>query len=266
MGERLAVPPHLQHELRGIRADNPGPFTLDGTRTWIVGERLSAIVEPGPDVADHVRAVVRSVQGADAVTLLLSHGHGDHVGGVDRMLEALEHGGMRVRVAGAGHPRAEPMADGEEVVTDAGVLVALETPGHTPDHLAFHWPRRRLLFPGDLVLGQGETTWVAGYPGCVADYLASLRRLADLDLDLIVPAHGPLLRDPSAALERFAAHRRERIRQVRVARGERPDARPRELLDRVYGGRVPPELEEAALASLQALLEYVEAHPSDRSG
>lgn len=264
MTENLPVPPHLQDELRGIRADNPGPFTLDGTRTWIVGKRRPAIVEPGPDVAEHVRAVVRAVEGADAVTLLLSHGHGDHAGAVDPMLRALGARGMRVRVAGAGHTRAEPLADGEQVETDVGVLVALETPGHTPDHRAFFWPRHRLLFPGDLILGEGETTWVAGYRGCVADYLASLRRLRDLDLELIVPVHGPLLRDPSVALERFLAHRRERIRQVRAARAARPHATPRELLEHVYGDRVPPDLEDAALASLRALLEYVEEHPADR--
>jgi glyoxylase-like metal-dependent hydrolase (beta-lactamase superfamily II) len=133
------------------------------------------------------------------------------------------------------------------------------TPGHTPDHLCYHWPGGDGLFAGDLLLGRGDTTWVGDYPGCVADYLASLARVRALGVGTLYPAHGPTLVDGPAALDRFEAHRRARIRQVEEALARRPDAGARDLLRPVYGDTLPAGMEGAALKSLEALLEHVRA-------
>jgi len=236
--------------LRSVLADNPGPFTLDGTRTFVVGERRAAVIDPGPDVEAHVRAVLRLVEGADEVVILLTHGHPDHAAGAARLARLLG-----APVVGAG-PVERALADGEAVSTDLGDLVALHTPGHDPDHLCFHWPERAALFAGDLVLGQGDTTWVAGYPGCVADYLASLARLRTLGIRRIHPTHGPPIDDVEARLQRFEQHRRARIAQVEAVLAAHPDATRREILEHVYGETVPPGLEAAALESLGAVLDY----------
>jgi len=248
--------------LRVVRADNPGPFTLDGTRSHLVGRRRPALIDPGPDDSAHVAALVRAIGPADSVTVLLTHGHADHAGAVEPLLARLEHAGLPVDVAGAGASEARPLADREAVETDAGRVVAIPTPGHTPDHLAFHWPARRTLFAGDLVLGEGDTTWVAGYPECVADYLDSLARLRALDLDVILSAHGPPLPDPDAALERFAAHRRARIEQVRAARAAHPRASARDLVRVVYGDSVPEGLASAAEESVRASLDHLDGERS----
>jgi glyoxylase-like metal-dependent hydrolase (beta-lactamase superfamily II) len=162
-----------------------------------------------------------------------------------------------------GHPDLEgvdrPLVDGDSVLTDAGTLTVIDTPGHAREHLSFHWPERGAVFVGDLLLGRGDTTWVGEYPGCVADYLGSLARLQALDLRVIYPTHGPPLEDPVEALARFGDHRRERIRQVRDAMAAHSGADPDELLDVVYGARVPEPLRPAALQSLGALVEYVRA-------
>lgn len=250
--------------LRTVRAHNPGPFTLDGTRTHIVGSVRPAVVDPGPDRPEHVEAVARELAGAERVTIVLSHGHGDHAGALESLLRLLEGQGLAAVALGSGHGKARPLADGEVLETDGGDLVALHTPGHTPDHLVFHWPARKALFAGDLLMGEGDTTLVAGYPGCVADYLASLARVRRLDLEIVHCAHGPSLRDPAGAIDRFEAHRRERIAQVREALAERPGARAAELLERVYGDTVPAGLEEAARGSLEAVVEFVEEHPDPR--
>ena len=255
--------------LRSIQASNAGPFTLEGTRTYLIGRRRVAVVDPGPADPSHVDAVARAVERADAVTLLVTHGHGDHTGAAAALARRLG-----APVAGAwGTAPAEPgeerhpgpsaaldfraLADGDVVETDAGGLVAVSTPGHTPDHLAFHWPSGRALLAGDLLLGRGDTTWVAGYPGCVADYLGSLERVRGLPLDVVHPAHGPDLADPAAAIDRFEAHRRARIRQVEEALAAVPDASEDELLERVYGPGLAAGLRGAALESLRALVDHV---------
>ena len=213
--------------------------------------RHLAVVDPGPDVRAHVRAVASLVEDAEHVTILLTHEHADHAGGAAELARLTGAG-----VVGAG-PVDRKLAEGDAVPTDAGELLAVWTPGHAREHLCFHWPERRALFAGDLVLGQGDTTWVAGYPGCVADYLASLKRLRAMALERIYPAHGDPFDDVDARLARFEAHRRARIAQVQAALAADPTATRRQILERVYGGTIPPALEPAALESLEALLDYL---------
>ena len=124
----------MKDGLRSIRANDPGPFTLDGTWTHIVGHAHAVVIDPGPDMDDHVRAVLRAVDSAEHVTVLTSHGHGDHVGGVDGFLA----GRPDAVVVGHGHPSARPPAPNERIECDVGGLACIPTPGHTRDHLCFH--------------------------------------------------------------------------------------------------------------------------------
>jgi glyoxylase-like metal-dependent hydrolase (beta-lactamase superfamily II) len=237
-----------------LGAGNAGPFTLDGTRTFRVGRGDAVLIDPGPDVDAHVRALLDWVADADHVTVLLTHGHRDHAGAAPAVAAAL--GAEVVGPAGVGEV-TRTVEGGDVVVTDEGDLTAVHTPGHTPEHLCYHWPARDALFAGDLLLGEGDTTWVADYPGCVADYLASLARVRTLAPRIIYPAHGPPLEDVAAALDRFEAHRRARICRVEEALRTRPAATARDLLAAVYGPDLPPRMEGAALRSLEALIEHV---------
>lgn len=239
-----------------LNAGNAGPFTLDGTRTYRVGERRVALVDPGPDVEDHVRALVAWVGDARDVRVVLTHGHHDHAGAARALADAL---GAPVTGPPSVPDVDEPLSDGDRVPTDQGPLVAVHTPGHTEEHLCFHWPGRAALFAGDLLLGRGDTTWVAEYPGCVADYLASLERVRGLAPSVVYPAHGPPLEDVPATLGRYERHRRDRIRQVADALRAHPGAGMDELLRVVYGPALPAAVEGAARRSLGALVEYVHA-------
>ena len=197
--------------------------------------------------------------------MLVTHGHPDHAPAARPLTDALGDVGVAAEVLGPpGLDGVErPLVEGDRIATDAGELVAVETPGHALDHLAFHWPHRRALFAGDLLLGKGDTVWVGEYAGSVADYLRSLERVRFLDLDVVYPAHGPPLTDVTEALDRFAAHRRERIRQVAAALALHPGADAEELLDRVYGSALPSGVRRAALMSMEALKAHVEAARED---
>ena len=211
------------------------------------------MIDPGPNEPEHVRAVATSVVDADHVSIVLTHGHPDHAGGARALADEI---GAQVWGPSGLDAIDREIGSGGSVETDEGVLIAVRMPGHTADHLCFHWPERDALFAGDLLLGEGDTTWVAEYPGCVADYLESLARLRNYDLDIIYPTHGPPLANPRDALDRFEAHRRSRIERVREALAEHPDADEDELLDAVYGDTVATEMRGAAQKSLTALVEY----------
>ncbi len=237
---------------RCIVADNPGPFTLDGTRTYLVGRERVAIIDPGPYVDSHVRAVVREVADAEQVWVLLTHGHADHSGAAEAVARE-----VGAEIVGVGVAGARALGDLEAVETDQGRLVSVDTPGHSREHVTFHWIEAAAGFPGDVVLGKGETTWVGEYEGCVAHYLESLERLRGMGFSTLYPGHGPAIEDPGATLDAFEAHRRERIRQVRVLLTVRPEATTGELVKGVYGSTIPVGLEAAALRSVEAIREFL---------
>lgn len=237
---------------RCIVADNPDPFTLDGTRTYLVGHKRVAIIDPGPYVDSHVRAVVREVAAAEQVWVLLTHGHADHSGAAEAVADA-----VGAEIVGVGIPAARGLGDGEVVETDQGRIASFDTPGHSREHVTFHWIEADAGFPGDVVLGQGETTWVGEYDGCVADYLESLERLRSVEFKTLYPGHGPAIEDPGATLNAYEAHRWDRIRQVADILAVRPGASTDELLVHVYGSTIPAGLEGAAFKSLQAIRDFL---------
>jgi glyoxylase-like metal-dependent hydrolase (beta-lactamase superfamily II) len=189
----------------------------------------------------------------------VTHGHPDHAPAAPLLAEALD---ADVFGPGSVPGVSRALVHGDAVATDEGDLVALETPGHARHHLCFHWPQRKGLFAGDLLLGRGDTVWVGEYPGAVADYLRSLAAVRALGLEVIYPAHGPPLEDPAEALDRFEAHRRERIRQVEAFLAERPGADADELMMAIYGFLLPERARRAARLSMEAL----KAHVETRSG
>lgn len=239
---------------RVYTAANPGPFTLDGTRTHIVGHEVAAVVDPGPDDADHLRALRAALAGARRVAVLVTHDHADHSGCARVLADALG-----APLLGPCPGADGPLADGDAVETDHGELVAVDTPGHCAEHLCFSWPRARALFAGDLLLGEGSTTWVGEYPGCVRDYLASLERVEALAPRVIHPAHGAPIEDVPGALAAYREHRLARIEQAEEAQRGHPGATPAQLVTTIYGDDLPPRLRDAAAASIAAMLDYLAA-------
>lgn len=257
-----------------LRADNPGPMTLDGTRSYVLrapGASGCVVVDPGPLLEPHLAALAD----AGPVELaLVTHRHPDHTGGLARFREltgAPSRGGLPEFSVGGGGARVGSLADGE-VLDVAGLRIeALATPGHTADSVCFVASdgSSSVVLTGDTVLGRG-TTVLAEPDGSLRDYLRSLDRLSALDLPgpvLGLPGHGPVIQDLGSAVHAYRAHRLERLEQVRSALAglgaELPDAGsplPDTLLDAVTGAvyaDVDPSVLIAARSSVRAQLEYL---------
>jgi glyoxylase-like metal-dependent hydrolase (beta-lactamase superfamily II) len=228
-----ALMPEL--DVERLTAPNPGPMTLEGTNTYVVGRDPAVVIDPGPDDAGHVEAIREVTESRGGIgTVLLTHGHKDHTGAVEAL----------------GIEPTRP-ADGEKV---AG-LQAIATPGHAADHLCFVIDH--VCFAGDLILGEGSSIVPPReMGGSLRDYMDSLRKLAELDLELIYPGHGPVVSDPAAKLAEYLAHREDRQRRLEAALegGERSRAA---LVAQVWDD-VPEQLRGAAAAVMQAHLELLE--------
>lgn len=233
-----------------VLAPNPGPFTLDGTNTWIVGTAPSVVIDPGPDDAGHILAVADEAEPVAAI--LLTHHHPDHTPGAGRLAGAT---GAPV-LAYAPETGATRLAP-EEIVEAGDVRMrAIHTPGHTPDHLCFLTEPDGLLFTGDTVLGRG-TAVIDPPDGDMAAYMRSLEALRALEPSVIYPGHGPVVFTPKGKLDnylRHRAHREERILEA-VARGRRT---PAEIVPAVYSGEIPEPMYPVAARSVLAHLLKLE--------
>lgn len=236
-----------RHDVALVRAANPGPFTLDGTNTWLVGRDPCWIVDPGPALDAHVAAVLEEAGRRGGVgAIVLTHDHGDHAGAA-----------AAVRAGAGGAPVAamrwegadRRLADGDVV----GPLRAIATPGHATDHLAF--VAGAVGFSGDAVLAR-SSVFVAPDAGALRGYLAALARLRAMDLELLCTGHGPPVSDPAALLDRYLAHRLERERRLLAALADGLRATD-ELLDRVWDD-APASLRLAATATLAAHLDKLD--------
>ena len=238
-----------------LLCDNPGTMTLEGTNTWVLrGPRSEEIVlvDPGPDQDVHIDRLAALGR---IPLVLISHRHGDHTDGIDKIVAAT---GATVRSVGSGFLRGTGghLSDGE-VIDAAGLrITVLATPGHTSDSVSFVLDDAVLT--ADTVLGRG-TTVIDDEDGNLADYLESLRRLQGLGRRAVLPGHGPELDDLSAVAAMYLAHRHERLEQVRLAAqslGE--DATARQLVEHVYTD-VDEKLWDAAEKSVRAQLDYLRA-------
>lgn len=254
---------------RTLIAPNPSAMTLDGTRTFIVGRERPAVIDPGPDDPAHLRAILDALGGASPAAILLTHSHGDHTAAAPALARAT---GAPVMIApgsgideAAGELVARWLAEGDEIETDGGALAVIHTPGHAPEHVAFHHPATGALFVGDTFMGGLDTTLVAPPEGDLAAYLRSLDRIASLSPSILYPAHGPPIADAAEAVARYRRHREERIAQVvRALRAAGP-ARTGELVRAVYGAALDPRLRLAAEGSLHAILGYLAAEGRARA-
>ena len=257
--------------VRLVRAPNPGPMTLEGTNTWLVGspgDGPVVVVDPGPLLAVHLDAIMAAAPVGIGV-VLLTHRHLDHA---ESAAELAQRAGCGVRAADpALRIGPEGLADGDEIETTAATLTVVSTPGHTGDSISLLLTgkdgRARLL-TGDMVLGRG-TTVITHPDGDLGAYLDSLRRLralvAERNVVEILPGHGPVVSDPTGWLTYYYEHRLERLEQVRSALAAGAGS-PAEVVAMVYAD-VDRRVWPAAEQSVRAQLGYLDGRQgSEDSG
>ncbi len=245
-------------EIERLIAPNPGAMTLEGPNTYVVEAPDGAyVIDPGPAAADHVDAIRDAALARGGIAgVLLTHSHVDHSEAVPLLDARLLWG--RVGAGDESSPDSGAGA-GDEGPQRArpdpvGPFEIVPTPGHAVDHVCLVLDE--VGFCGDLILGRGSS-FVPPDGGSLAAYLASLRVIKELELDLLCPGHGPYIGDPSARAGEYLEHRLERERKLieALADGERSRAR---LLDHAWDD-VPAELRPAAAVVMQAHLEKLEA-------
>ena len=248
-----ATPSDLVGRVLGL---NPGLMTGPGTNTYLVGRRDPILLDTGAGVAGYVPLLARYLAGRgwrQPSRIVLTHRHRDHLGGVSQ---------LRARFRGipvakmihrdSGLPEAiDDLRDGQAVHGDGATLVAVHTPGHASDHLCFYLVEEKALFTGDVVLG-GSTTVIPLDDGDLGDYMTSLRRLLDLDVRRIYPAHGPVIEDGPGRVREYIEHRLMRERQILEALGDGLVTIPA-MVARIYAD-VSAALHQAAAQSVASHL------------
>jgi glyoxylase-like metal-dependent hydrolase (beta-lactamase superfamily II) len=250
--------------VRRLLAPNPSPFTYTGTQTYIVGTGEVAVIDPGPDLPEHLDALLAALEGERVEAIVCTHTHRDH-SPASRPLAAATGapivGCAPLSIDDAG-PRADAafdadyrpdrvLADGDTVSGEGWTLRALATPGHTSNHLCFALVETGALFTGDHVMGW-STSVIAPPDGDMAAYMASLALLMEREDRVYYPAHGPAIAEPRKLVRGLILHRHQREAQI-LARIEAGEGDISAIVGKLYRD-IDPRLHPAAGRSVLAHL------------
>lgn len=236
-----------------VRAENPGPKTLEGTNTWLLARDGRAwIVDPGPDLPEHLDAVAAEAgRLGGAAGIALTHRHEDHAEGVAGLLRRV--GPVPLATSTGWLPGDVPAGSTAVTVGEGdafGPFAVVATPGHAADHVVF--VAGDAAFVGDTVLGHGSVLLVP-HEHALRGYLDALRRLRARDLAILLPGHGPVVLDADGKLDEYVAHRLDRERRVVAALADGARSAD-QILDAVWDD-APGILRIAAAVTLRAHLD-----------
>ncbi|MFL6766255.1 MAG: MBL fold metallo-hydrolase [Sphingomicrobium sp.] len=256
----------LEPGIARVLAHNPSAFTYFGTQSYLIGERELAVIDPGPDLPEHVDALERAIARRPVVAIMCTHTHRDHSPAARPLAErtgapiigcaplALETVGPRADASFDGDYAPDRVTDDDDAVPIDGELVtAVATPGHTSNHLCYSY--RGALFTGDHVMGW-STTVVVPPDGDMAEYMRSLDKLRQRDDRIYYPAHGPAVTNPQQYVRHLTGHRMQREKQILTLVRDRPRPIP-DIVAKAYPG-LDPRLVPAAGGSVLAHLVDLE--------
>ncbi len=272
--QTFTLPPGQVEEVtpgvRRLLCNNPSPFTFKGTISYIVGRGQVAIIDPGPDDADHIAALLAAVRGETVTHIFVTHTHRDHSPAVPAIKQAtgaivLAQGPHRpARPLNVGEsPRLDAsndldfrpdraLSDGEVVAGSGWALEAIATPGHTANHMVYALKDRNIIFSGDHVMAW-STPVVAPPDGAMSDYMASLAKLSRRSEQTYFPGHGGAVNNAPRFVAAYILHRKAReaaiLRHIGKGESDIPT-----VVGAIYSG-LNPRLTKAAGFSVLAHLE-----------
>ncbi len=255
--------------IRRVVAENPGPFTLHGTGTYILGEGQVAVIDPGPADSAHIDALVKGLAGETITHVLVTHTHMDHSPGCALLREHCAaptyaygpHGAGKlesgIQVEEGGDMDFVPdvlVKDGDIISGEGWSVECVYTPGHTSNHMCFAYREQKALFTGDHVMGW-STSIISPPDGDMGDYLQSLKKLLARDDEVYWPTHGPSIGEPKDFVEKFIEHRQEREDQI-VSCLQRGLTTIEIMVPDMYKG-LPEFMYPAAARSVLAAMEHM---------
>ncbi|KHN80506.1 Beta-lactamase-like protein 2 -like protein [Toxocara canis] len=195
---------------------NPGPFTLRGTNTYLVGTGKSRVlIDTGePNVQQYIDDLREALDGCEISCIICTHWHEDHVGGIKDVINKVI--GKPVPVykfkrtdAPEDSSKYHYVEDGYVIKTEGATLRLLSTPGHTMEHMAVYLEEENTIFSGDCILGEGTTIFEDLYI-----YMQSLHKLLEMKPSRIYPGHGPVVENPLEKIKEYISHRNQREQQI----------------------------------------------------
>jgi len=259
--------------VRRLVAQNPSAFTFHGTGTYIIGRGRVAVIDPGPDDAAHIDALLASLAGETVTHILITHTHRDHSPGAALLKQRtgaptyafgphpVSPGGIQVEEGGDHDFQPDfRLNDGQQVAGDGWNVTALHTPGHISNHLCFSLDEEAALFSGDHVMGW-STTVISPPDGNMTDYYSSLRKLLPRSETVYYPTHGAPISQattgmtPQAFVAALIGHREAREHQIMACLATGPQSIPA-MVERMYAD-VPKYLHGAAGRSVLAHLIHM---------
>ena len=258
-----------------LLAHNPSAFTYYGTQTYLIGDKQLAVVDPGPDLLEHLEALESAIGGRPVAAIMCTHTHRDHSPASRPLAEmtgaliigcgplALDTVGPRADAAFDGDYRPDrQLKDGEAIEVDGKAITAVATPGHTSNHLCFAY--EGALLTGDHVMGW-STTVVVPPDGDMAEYMRSLDKLRQRDDRIYLPAHGPPVTNPQQYVRHLMGHRMQREKQILKLVGERARDIP-DIVANAYPGLDPRLVVAAGGSVLAHLLDLQKRGLVERQG
>lgn len=255
--------------IRRVIANNPGPFTYTGTGVYIIGHGEVAVIDPGPEQAEHFEALKEILKDETVTHVLVTHGHSDH----SPLAQPLaDWAGCKTYAKNCGVPTAkgelgsaddlgfqpdELIGDGDVFSGPGWTLETIETPGHTCNHICFALREENACFTGDHIMGW-STTIVAPPDGNMGDYMRSLDRIEDRNFDILWPTHGsPIREDVNGFIQAYRQHRLDReaaiIKHLKAGETSIP-----KMVETMYANVDKKLHPAAALSVLGHMLKLVE--------